>query len=166
MVSKSGRYVVLFVCTGNTCRSPMAEYAFRALLDKERPGKVKVVSAGTMGTGGHPATMYAVEAGKIWNLNLRPHHSQGLSRELIAEADLILVMASEHYRAVTELDPEAADRTYLLKKFPEPDPVGEAVEDPIGMGLEDYNRTFLEIGELLGQYLPEIVKRVDEKLNA
>jgi len=166
MVSRSGRFVVMFVCTGNTCRSPMAEYALRAILDRERPGKAKVISSGTMGAGSHPATMYAVEAGKIWNLNLRPHRSQGLSRELIAEADLILTMAAEHYRAVVELDETAAEKTYLLKKFPEPDPVGEAVEDPIGMGLEDYNRTFLEIGELLGQHLPEIVKRIDEKPNA
>jgi len=144
----------------------MAEYALRALLDKERPGKTKVISAGTMGAGSHPATMFAIEAGKIWNLNLRPHRSQALSRELIAEADLILTMASEHYRAVTELDPDAAERTYLLKKYPEAAPVGEPVEDPIGLGLDEYSRTFLEIGELLGQHLAEIVKRIDEKVNA
>jgi protein-tyrosine-phosphatase len=166
MVSKSGRFVILFVCTGNTCRSPMAEYALRALLDKERPGKVKVVSAGTIGTGGYPATMHAVEAARVWHLNLRPHRSQGLSAELIAEADLIIVMASEHHRAVTDLDPDAADKTYLLKKFPDNAPVGEPVDDPIGLGLEDYNRAFLEIGEYLGQHLPTIVQMIDEKLNA
>ena len=144
----------------------MAEYALRSLLDKERPGKTKVLSAGTYGAEGYPATMFAVEAAKTWDLNLRPHKSRSLTPEMIEEADLILVMAPEHHREVTSMVPEAAERTYLLKKFPDNSPEGEKVDDPIGLDLEDYNQTFLEIGEYLGQHLPEIVERVDKKLNA
>ena len=59
-----------------------------------------------------------------------------------------------------------ADRTFLLKSFPDNSPDGEDVEDPIGRALEDYNQTFLEIGEYLGQHLPEIVKRLDENTDA
>jgi len=75
-------------------------------------------------------------------------------------------MAPEHHREITRMVPEAKEKTYLLKSFPDNSPRGEDVEDPIGRALEDYNQTFLEIGEYLGQYLPEIVKRVDEKANA
>jgi protein-tyrosine-phosphatase len=144
----------------------MAEYALRSLLDRERPNLTKVVSAGTFGAGGHPATMFAQEAAKTWDLSLRPHRSQPLTEDLVNEADLILAMAPEHHNYVTDLVPKATGRTFLLKSFPDNSPVGEKVEDPIGMDLEDYNSTFLEIGEYLGKHLPEIVRRVDAKLNA
>jgi len=161
----NGKFVVLFVCTGNTCRSPMAEYALRSLIEKRLPGKVKVTSAGTFGPEGYPATLFAQEAALVWNLDLRPHRSRVLAKKYIDEADLILAMAPEHYREVVRLSPTAAGHTYLLKEFPDDRPEGERVEDPIGMDLDDYNQVFLEIGEYLGKHLPEIVKRVDEKLN-
>ena len=160
------KYAVLIVCTGNTCRSPMAEYALRSLLEKERPGKAEVASAGTGAAAGYPATEYAQEAAKMWRLDLSPHASQLLSPELIELADLILTMSSRHHREVLRLSPEAEDKTYLLKKFPDNAPVGEEVEDPIGQSLSRYNETFLEIGEYLGKHLPEIIKRIDAKQDA
>jgi len=144
----------------------MAEYAMRSLIEKERPGKSEVISAGIAAGNGFPATRYAVEAARMWELDVSPHQSQQLSPRLIEKADLILAMAPEHHRQVTQLVPSAADRTFLLKNFPDNSPVGEDVEDPIGRELEDYNQTFLEIGEYLGKYLPEIVKRLDEKKDA
>lgn len=159
-------YNILIVCTGNTCRSPMAEYALRSLLEKERPGQTAVASAGTGAAAGYPATEYGQEAARMWDLNLAPHGSQMLTLELIKWADLVLTMAPGHHREVTRLVPEAADRTYLLKKFPDNSPVGEQVDDPIGQTLDRYNETFLEIGEHLGQHLPEILTRVDAKLGA
>jgi len=61
------KYVILFVCTGNTCRSPMAEGALRTLLEKKRPDKFEVISAGTAAASGFPATIFAIEAAKIWD---------------------------------------------------------------------------------------------------
>ena len=160
---ESEPYVIMFVCTGNTCRSPMAEEALRILLEKERPGKSEVISSGTAAANGFPATMYAHEAVKIWDGDLSGHKSQPLTKDLIRRADLIFGMTAEHVREILRLDRTAADKTFLFMNFPDPSPVGEGVADPIGSSLDRYNETFLTIGEFLGKYLPRIVERIDAK---
>jgi protein-tyrosine-phosphatase len=156
----------MFVCTGNTCRSPMAEYAMRMLAEKERPGQAEVFSSGTAAADGFPATQYAQEAGKIWELDLSAHRSQMLTRQLIDRADLIFCMTSQHHREVMRLDGDADHKTFLLKNFPDNHPVGESVEDPIGRSLDKYNEAFLEIAEYLGSHLPEIIRLIDARQDA
>jgi protein-tyrosine-phosphatase len=156
------KYAIMFVCTGNTCRSPMAEGALRVLLEKERPGRFEVFSAGTGAATGFPATAYAIEAAKLWDADLRAHKSQPLTEGNIDRADLILAMTPRHYDEVRRIKPNAEPKTFLFKNFPRPGRDGEGVEDPIGQPLETYNEVFLDIGEYLGKHLPEIVKRIDE----
>ena len=110
----SKKYTILFVCTGNTCRSPMAEGALRVLLDKERPGRAVVKSAGISAASGFPATMYGAEAAKMWDVDLSAHQSQALTKTLIEGADLILGMSPEHVREILRIVPGAKDKTYLL----------------------------------------------------
>ena len=162
-MTDANKFTVLFVCSGNTCRSPMAEYAMRMLLEKARPGQSEVASAGTLGLRNQPATLYAQEAAKIWDHDLSPHRSQGLTPELVAGADLIFAMTEDHYREIVRQDRRAEDKTYLLKNFPDKSAEGEPVADPIGMDLDYYNEVFLEIGEYLGKHLPEIIKLIDSK---
>ena len=139
-----GKYVIMFVCTGNTCRSPMAEGALKVLLEKERPGKFEVISSGTSAATGYPATKYARDASRIWDCDLSDHVSQQLSPELIEKSDLILAMSPEHLQQIIAMVPEARDRSYLLKNFPDPATEGEGIEDPIGQDLQVYNQVFLE----------------------
>ncbi len=156
-------YRILFVCTGNTCRSPMAEGAMRILLTERGITNIEVNSAGIAAPPGCPATHYAQEAVKTWNADISKHRSRPIAAELIEEADLVLTMTTNHYRDVMALCPDAEDRTFLLKKFPEPGPDGEGIEDPIGGSLDVYNHTFLEIGEEIGRILPEIIDRANKK---
>ncbi len=144
----------------------MAEGALRVLLEKERPDKFEVLSCGTHAGGSYPATEYAVEVAKLWNADLSKHRSQPLSVDLIERSDLILAMTSEHLRSITKLAQSDSEKAYLFKNFPDQSPKGEPVDDPIGQALEKYNETFLEIGEFLGRFLPEIVERIDAKTDS
>jgi len=156
-------FKVLFICTGNTCRSPMAEGGLRALLTGRNYTAMDAQSAGTAAVSGCPATHYAMEAVKTWNGDISKHRSRPVTRELLEEADLILVMTPSHMHAVQTVCPEAAEKTFLLKKFPEPGDDGEGVADPIGGSLDMYNQTFLEIGEEIGRILPELIVRAERK---
>ncbi|MFH1699022.1 MAG: low molecular weight protein arginine phosphatase [Candidatus Zixiibacteriota bacterium] len=157
------RFKVLFVCTGNTCRSAMAEGALRVLLEGRGIDYIDVLSAGTGAIPACPATLYAIEAAKTWHADISRHHSRPLSPELLEESDLIFAMTSGHYRTIISMSPEAVDRTYLLKKFPETGDEGDGVADPIGASLDMYNHTFLEIGEELGRIFLDIIELAKKK---
>lgn len=159
----SDKFVIMFVCTGNTCRTPMAEGAMKHLLLKESIDNFEVISSGTAAASGFPATLYAIEAAKTWDIDISSHLSQSLNNELIKKSDIIFAMTPNHLKEILKIDKDAVGETYLFKNFPDSSPDGEGVADPIGMSLEEYNKTFIEIGEHLGRHLPEIIKRIKEK---
>jgi len=123
----------LFVCTGNTCRSPMAEGIFKKYLaeklrcevdELERMG-YKVSSAGIMGTAGYPASAEAIEVCATMGVDIGAHRNQALTKELIEESDFIFAMEKIHMASVTALEPNAGGRCVLLAGNKEiPDPIG------------------------------------------
>jgi protein-tyrosine phosphatase len=124
----------LFVCTGNTCRSPMAEGLFRKYLaekigcsvDELESMGYKVRSAGTMNMAGVAASAEAVTACALKGVDLTRHASQHLTRPLIDASDFIFGMASAHCEQVVFLSPEAERKCSLLAGDEEiPDPVGQ-----------------------------------------
>jgi len=128
---------ILFVCTGNTCRSPMAERFFSKYLAEKIDCSVdeleqvgyKVVSAGTMDLAGMPASAEAVLACGQKGMDLADHTSRRLTRSLIEASDLIFGMAQSHCERVIFLSPEAESKCVLLGGDHEiPDPVGRSQE--------------------------------------
>lgn len=151
-------YRIMFVCTGNTCRSPMAEGGLKKLVENQGLKNIEIYSSGTAAASGFPATTYAIEASRLWDADISGHRSHPLTLQMIRDADLILCMTSSHCHDVLSIDYEAGNKTFLLKNYPDPGCAGEEVADPIGGSLDMYNQTFLEIGEELGRILPHIIE--------
>ena len=138
---------VLFVCTGNICRSPLAESLLERAL-KDRGLEVEVTSAGTGAWDGAPASEGAYLVGLERGLDLSGHRARLLTRELVDEADLILTMARHHRARVDELGGEG--RVFVLGEYAGRDGDEAEVSDPFGGDLEVYRHTCVELEALVG----------------
>ena len=124
---------ILVVCTGNVCRSPMAEAFLRAALVRRLGGEApKVASAGTAGWEGSGATNEAIAAAGERGLDIARHRARELRSDLIDQADLVVCMTAEHRKAVVRLDAAAVHKTFTLAELVR---LLEA-ERPIGSPLE------------------------------
>jgi protein-tyrosine phosphatase len=139
--------MVLFVCTGNTCRSPMAEALFRRLAAERlgcRPAEIErhgvvVASAGISAWAGTRASAGAIDVMAEMGGDLGGHESQPLTEDLVRQADVILTMTAAHRAAILAQFPEAGGRVTMLS------PDRQDVLDPIGGSLDIYRRCARQI---------------------
>ena len=150
------RWTMLLVCSGNTCRSPMAEAIAKNMVASERGIKadeleaagVRILSAGAFTSNGMPAANEAIEAMNKLGIDLSEHRSRALTPELIREADVIYTMTNNHRDAILHFDREAEHKTFTL------DSNGD-IDDPIGGSLTVYQRCAELIRRRLEQRIRE-----------
>jgi len=142
--------IILFVCTGNSCRSVMAKEIFRKMLDEAGKKNIKVASAGTAALTGMKPPREVEEVMKKEEVDVSHYEATCLTVDLIEEANLILVMDGGHQQTVLEMSPGASEKTFLLKEFsavPQEKHLG--ISDPIGAPLLVYREVLGEIKSCL-----------------
>jgi protein-tyrosine-phosphatase len=143
---------ILFVCTGNTCRSVIAEHLLQKYLDEG----IEVSSCGTSVYSGIPFPETLRELLREEGIEIVSHTPVPIQKSFVSKADLILVMEEVHRRRVISLFPDSEKKVFLLKEFAE---LGtEDVADPFGGSRSVYMRCLEEIKECLRRIIPRLKK--------
>lgn len=149
---------LIFVCTGNTCRSPMAEGLLRATLPDDCEWEIS--SAGVCAASGWPASEYSVEALREKGIDISDITSQTLTPRMIDEADLLVTMTKGHRNAILQVSPQSEGKVFLLKSFGVAQCAAD-IYDPVGEPLEVYRRVRDEIDAAL----PDLILYLMEERN-
>jgi protein-tyrosine phosphatase len=154
---------ILMVCTGNICRSPMAEGLLRHMLPERWKPNVHVHSAGTHGLDDQPAASFAIQAAAEMGVDISGHRARSLDPEMVSQADLILVMEPFHREIVARaVRPEERDRLRLLADFETPRQ-SDTIDDPYNHSLKVYRVCLNRIRDCLEGVLPYLTS--DRQLN-
>jgi protein-tyrosine-phosphatase len=149
---------ILFVCTGNICRSPMAAAITRDRIAKAGlDNEVQVLSAGVWAESGSRASTNATIVLRTRGIDLASHRSQPLDMTLLRAADIILVMEEAHRKSIFYMAPAVLAKVFLLTEM-----AGQHydVEDPYGGSMEEYTATADQLAALIDKGLPKIFKRL------
>lgn len=158
------KQLVIFVCTGNTCRSPLAEGAFRKILPEKWRERVDVISAGVAAAPDAAVSRNSVAVAARNSIDLSQKRSIPLTSELGERADLLIALEAFHIPAIQSVLGGEATKIVLLRDLlPPDDPMaGLDISDPFGGSMEEYEDTFRQIWSAIEKGWPQIERRLSD----
>ncbi|GAB4499068.1 MAG: hypothetical protein OHK0052_13450 [Anaerolineales bacterium] len=149
---------ILFICTANQIRSPLAQVIFQRILAERGLTEWNIASAGTWADDGNPVMPAAQTVAAEMGLNLQHHRSRVVTRSILRRADLILTMQANHKEALQVEFPDQAARIFLLTELL-PNTYPYDIPDPIGRSIDTYRSIAREIEDILRRAADEILAR-------
>ncbi|HUV51149.1 MAG TPA: low molecular weight protein arginine phosphatase [Anaerolineae bacterium] len=147
---------ILFVCTGNICRSPFAEGLLKKLAQKNGLDDIVADSAGLLALSGNSATSLAQKVAAEYDVDLSRHMAKSAKQDIINRSDLILAMENSHVKNLLYDFPEAEDKVFLIRRFACFGSKDRGIADPYGLNYDAYRFCFLDIQDSvsgLAEYL-------------
>lgn len=145
---------IVFICTGNICRSPMAEHYMQGKIEiLKKENDYLIDSCGIYANSGEKATNNAIEAIKKYGINMQNHRSKNISEIDINDFDLVISLTKQHKETIIRLYPSTKGKIYTLKEYVDPNLDYKDIDDPWGYNLNIYKSCAAEIVEYVDKLI-------------
>ncbi len=164
IVSRRNKFIITFVCSGNICRSPIAEAILKKMITKTKyRSHIKVQSAGTLDLPNSQAHDFAISVCSDIDIDLTDHLSQPITKKIVEDSELIFCLAQNHINYLLKRYPQYKNKIFMLKQWNKNQPLFiPSIADPIGHDLRFFKETYKEIYFEIKRILPSILIKARE----